>query len=61
MYWQAKRATSPKSLAKVLCSDAVVTAIRKELKRTTGQSVTDVEIVRLLNETVLRPECLGVK
>jgi len=59
--WQAKRATSPKSLAKVLRSDAVVTAMRKELKRTTGQSVTDLEIVRLLNETVLRPECLPVK
>ena len=55
--WQAKRATSPKSLAKVLCSDNVVTAIRKELRRTTGQSVTDEEIVRLLDETVLRPEC----
>jgi predicted type IV restriction endonuclease len=57
--WQAKRATSPKSLAKVLCSDSVVTAMRKELKRTTGQSVTDGEIVKLLNETVLRSECLG--
>lgn len=59
--WQAKRATSPKSLAKVLCSEAVVTAIRKELKRATSQAVTDVEIVKLLNETVLRPECLVVK
>ena len=59
--WQAKRATSPKSLANVLCSENVVTAIRKELKRVTGQSVTDVEVVRLLNETVLRPECLGSK
>ena len=59
--WQAKRATSPKSLAKVLRSDAVVTAIRKELKRMTGQSVTEVEIVRLINETVLAPECLDVK
>ena len=59
--WQAKRATSPKSLASVLCSDNVVTAIRKELRRTTGQSVTDDEVVRLLNETVLRPECLGRK
>jgi hypothetical protein len=39
--WQAKRATSPKSLARVLCSENVVTAIRKELKRTTRQSVTD--------------------
>lgn len=59
--WQAKRATSPKSLASVLCSENVVTALRKELKRVTGQSVTDVEVVRLLNETVLRPECLGGK
>ena len=59
--WQAKRATSPKSLAKVLCSENVVTAIRRELKRTTGQSVTDPEVVRLLNATVLRPECLNSK
>src|ERR1041385_6428693 len=59
--WQAKRATSPKSLAKVLCSNNVITAIRKELRRTTGQSVTDAEIVRLIDETVLRPECLGGK
>src|SRR5215216_2848643 len=59
--WQAKRATSPKSLAKVLRSDSVIAALRKELKRTTGQPVTEVEIVRLLNETVLRPECLESK
>src|SRR5262245_53367743 len=59
--WQAKRATSPKSLAKVLTSENVVTAIRKELKRTTGQSVTDPEVIRLLSATVLRPECLNTK
>jgi predicted type IV restriction endonuclease len=59
--WQAKRATSPKSLAKVLCSDNVVTAIRRELKRATGQAITDQEVVKLLNDTVLRPECLGIK
>jgi predicted type IV restriction endonuclease len=59
--WQAKRATSPKSLARVLCSENVVSAIRKELKRTTGQSVTESEILRLLNATVVRPECLGSK
>lgn len=59
--WQAKRATSPKSLATVLCSENVVTAIRKELKRTTGQSVTDEDILKLLSATVLRPECLGSK
>ena len=59
--WQAKRATSPKSLAKVLRSDNVITAIRKELKRMTGQPVTDTEIVRLINDTVLRPECRDTK
>jgi hypothetical protein len=59
--WQAKRATSPKSLTRVLCSDKRSHRIRKELKRTTGQSVTDVEIVKLLKETVLVPECLDVK
>src|SRR5215510_5331276 len=59
--WQAKRATSPKSLAKVLCSENVLSAIRKELKRTTGQSVTDTEIRRLLKDTVLKPECLDSK
>jgi predicted type IV restriction endonuclease len=57
--WQAKRATSPKSLAKVLCSDNVVSAIRKELKRATGQVITDSEVVKLLKDTVLKPECLG--
>lgn len=55
--WQAKRATSPKSLGRVLCSEAVADVIRKELKRSTGQSVDNKEIVRLLKETVLRPEC----
>ena len=59
--WQAKRATSPKSLAKVLTSESVVTSIRKELKRTTGQSISDSEVRRLLNVTVLRPECLNSK
>lgn len=59
--WQAKRATSPKSLARVLTSDNVVTAIRKELKRATGQTVTEPEVVKLLNATVLRPECLDAK
>lgn len=56
--WKARRATSPKSLARVLDSDAVTEAIRKELKRATGQKVEAVEIRKLLAETVIRPECL---
>lgn len=57
--WQAKKATSPVSLATVLCSENVVTAIRKELRRATGQNVEPEEVAKLLKETVLRPECLG--
>jgi len=56
--WKAKRATSPKSLAKVLCAEPVVSAIRKELRRKTSHKVEAAEIVRLLKETVFRPECL---
>ena len=59
--WKAKRATSPKSLASVLCSDSVIIAIRKELRRTTGQNVDNAEVAILLKETVLKPECLGGK
>jgi hypothetical protein len=56
--WKAKRATSPTSLAQVLMSDPVAEAIRKELWRQTGHRVDTAEIVRLLNETVLRPSGL---
>ena len=57
--WQTKRATCPKSLAGVLTSDAVAEAIRKEVRKTTGQRVEANEITRLLRETVIRPECFG--
>jgi hypothetical protein len=59
--WKAKRATSPQSLASVLCSPDVANAIRKELKKTTGQVVSVDEVVQLLKETVLKPECLEIK
>lgn len=55
--WQARRATSPKSLARVLMSGAVAEAVRKELRRTTGQRVDSEEITRLLKETVIQPDC----
>jgi predicted type IV restriction endonuclease len=55
--WKAKRATSPKSFASVLMSEQVATAIRKELKRVTGQNIEEAEVVRLLKDTILRPEC----
>ncbi len=55
--WQAKRATSPKSLSGILLSPAVVDAVRKELKKTTGYSVDAAEVSRLLRETCIKPEC----
>jgi predicted type IV restriction endonuclease len=57
--WQAQRATSPKSLAAVLLSDTVVSAVRKQLKRTTKQDVIEAEIKRLLRDTVIRQEALA--
>ena len=55
--WHAKRATSPRSLSQVLTSESVVKAIRKELRRATGHVVDSAEVVRILKETVFRPEC----
>lgn len=56
--WKAKRATSPRSLASVIVSAPVADAVRKELRRVTGQRVGADEITRLLRETVIRSECL---
>ncbi len=58
--WRAKRATSPKSLALVLCSESVARAIRLELKRQTKHEVDEAEIVRLMRETVFRAEALHI-
>jgi hypothetical protein len=55
--WKAKRATSPKSLANILLSDAVVKATAKELRRATRQRVEPAEVTRLLRETVIRQDC----
>jgi predicted type IV restriction endonuclease len=58
--WRMKRATSPTSLASIILSDTVAEAVRKELRRQTGHSVTGDEITQLLRDTVIRPECLNV-
>lgn len=57
--WQEKRATSPSSLASVLISQPVLNAVRKELRRKTGYNVDAGEIMRLIKDTCLRPECFG--
>lgn len=56
--WKAKRATSPTSLARIVCSESVVEAVRKELRRQSGHNVDAVEIAKLLRDTVIRPEAL---
>lgn len=56
--WKAKRATAPRSLAEVLVSEPVIEAIRKELRRKTGHRTDPAEVARLLQETVIRNECL---
>jgi predicted type IV restriction endonuclease len=56
--WKAKRATSPKSLARVVLTDPVLEVTRRELRRATGHLVDAAEIGRLLRETVIRPDCL---
>jgi predicted type IV restriction endonuclease len=55
--WKAKRATSPKSIARVLGSEQVLEAVRRELRRATGHNVDTDELGRLMKETVIRPEC----
>lgn len=57
--WKAKAATSPKSLAAVVLSDAVTDAVRKELRRTTGHNVEAKQIANHLRETVIRPDALA--
>lgn len=55
--WKAKRAMSQKSLASILCSDAVIDAIRKELRRQTGYNTDAEEIIHSLKDTVILPKC----
>lgn len=57
--WQAKSATSPKSLSGILLSQPMLVAIRKELKKATGYNVDTAEISQLLRETCLRSDCFG--
>ncbi len=56
--WKARRATSPDSLGRILRSEVVVAAIRKELRRETGHRIEATELLGLMEDTVLRPECL---
>ncbi len=54
--WKARRASSPRSLAKVLLTPPVLDAIRLELKKQTGHNIEVGELSRLLKATIIRPE-----
>jgi hypothetical protein len=56
--WKAKAATAPTSLSGVLLSEAVVDAVRKELRRQTGYNGDVAEIARALRDQVIRAEAL---
>lgn len=56
--WQARRATSGKSIAAAVMSDAVLEALRRELRRRTGQRVDAVELREILASKVIRTECV---
>jgi hypothetical protein len=57
--WKARKATSPRSLARTLLSAPVAEAIRKELRHRTGHRIDASEVTKLLRSTVLRPECFA--
>ncbi|CCF82524.1 type I restriction enzyme HsdR N-terminal domain-containing protein [Nitrolancea hollandica] len=56
--WKATKATSAGSLAHIIQSEHVLNAIRQELRRETGHRIETDELLPLLRETVIRPECL---
>jgi hypothetical protein len=56
--WRAKAATSPKSLAAVLTSDAVLDQLRKELRKQTGHNVEINQLRDLIRSKVLHPDAL---
>lgn len=55
--WRARRATSPKSLASILVTDAVVDCVRKELRKATGHAAEASVIRELIKSTVVRADC----
>jgi predicted type IV restriction endonuclease len=55
--WQAKKATSPPSLAQALLSPSVLEALRKEVRRTSGHMVTTDELAGFLRSSVIHPDC----
>lgn len=57
--WKAKSATSPKSVAQALRSEAVIDALRRELRRRTGHNADPNELLKVVETEVIRAECLA--
>ncbi len=56
--WRRKAATSATAMAEVVLSEAVVDAIRKEIRRTSKYNPEPEELARILRAEVIRPELL---
>jgi len=56
--WKQQAATAPAQLMKALNAPSVITAIRREIRKRSGQNVSDTDIARLIREKLIRPELL---
>jgi predicted type IV restriction endonuclease len=56
--WKRKAATAPTAMADVLLSDAVVDAVRREIRRASKYNPEADEVARILRSEVIRPELL---
>ncbi len=56
--WKQRAATAPVALASVLCSEAVLDAIRKEIRRHRGYNPDTATISEVLRREVIRPDLL---
>jgi hypothetical protein len=56
--WKQHAATAPAQLLRAINASAVVSAMRKEIRKRSGQNVKEADITRLIRETLIRPEVL---
>lgn len=57
-HWRQQAATAPATLSRVLLSDSVLDAIRKEVRRQSGYNATVEDLGRTLRSGVIRPDLL---
>lgn len=54
--WRQQAATAPTALARVLVSEPVIDAIRREIRRSSGFNPTPADLAASLRSSVLRPD-----